>query len=111
MAQAARQRARKRGEPCTITAEDVRLVWPTGDCCPACGDAMKMGTPRAPSLDRVICALGYVPGNIAVICLACNAAKSVLSGDQLALLAAWTKAAEAQQAFFEPVEGERTATA
>lgn len=74
----ARRRARKQGVPCTLTADAV-LQLIAGTNCPACGVILVRGrkVPRDDSLthDRDVPELGYVPGNVAVLCLTCNSAK------------------------------------
>lgn len=72
----ARQRAKARGVPCTITVEDI--VVPR--VCPALGMALQRGTgaptSASPSLDCVNPALGYVPGNVEVLSQLANRIKS-----------------------------------
>lgn len=71
----ARERARKRGTMFSISKEDI--IVPT--CCPCCKTILtpskgKMGV-SSPSLDRIDNNLGYVSGNVWVICFRCNALK------------------------------------
>lgn len=76
----ARERARKRGLPCTITVAD--LVWPSH--CPVLGIELnyrKPGEighpgPNSPSLDRWDNTKGYVPGNVFVISFRANSLKN-----------------------------------
>jgi hypothetical protein len=79
----AARRKRKRGVPVTITAADILVP----SDCPACGIVMITGQARSseasPSLDRYDPALGYVPGNIMVICRGCNRRKQNHTGEQL----------------------------
>jgi 5-methylcytosine-specific restriction endonuclease McrA len=79
----AAKRRRKDGVPVTITLADILV--PAN--CPACGVLMTTGQTRSsehsPSLDRYDPALGYVPGNIMVICRGCNRRKQNHTGEQL----------------------------
>lgn len=70
--------ARTRGHECTITADDIEamlapmtcsatglpLTWEHG------GDST--ANPWGPSIDRLDCSRGYVPGNVRVVCWAFN---------------------------------------
>ncbi len=90
-----RYRSRKEGLICSITAADI--VCP--DRCPGYGENGYCGTPLVyreghfekdgPSVDRLIPALGYVPGNVLVICIGCNRAKQNLTADQHRGVADW----------------------
>lgn len=67
----ARDRARKDGFPFDLTVADVLAAWFAA--CPYCGDAFgprKSNT--CASLDKIVPALGYVAGNIVVVCNQCN---------------------------------------
>lgn len=81
----ARNRARSKGLPCTITPEDI--VVPTH--CPYLGIPLEravgngVATPNSPSLDRIIGELGYVPHNIQVISNLANVMKNSATKDQL----------------------------
>lgn len=73
----AKQRAKKYNLPISITAQDIRAVWPVDNRCPIFKteffkDPKKVASP---SLDRIRPELGYVPGNIAVISYAANTLK------------------------------------
>lgn len=88
----ARWRARARGIPCTIKLDDI--VIPSH--CPCCGvrlvpkierlTRMKTGAYDTPSLDRKVPALGYVPGNVGVLCMKCNTRKSGIDEQMLKFL-------------------------
>lgn len=72
----AKRRAQRDGVPFNLSVEDV--VIPTH--CPVLGLLLTKGRGRAkaasPSLDRIVPALGYVPGNIAVISNRANTIKN-----------------------------------
>lgn len=57
----------------TITPADIEAVYPKDGKCPVLGIDL-----TTPSLDKIIPALGYVPGNIAVISMKAN----MLKGDE-----------------------------
>lgn len=83
MIQAARQRAAKRGVPFQISEADVYAVWPADNKCPVLGIEFKRRGPgelgpleESASLDAIVPARGYVPGNIAVISMRANTIKS-----------------------------------
>ena len=76
----ARMRAKRFGVPCTVRIADI--VIPA--TCPVLGiplavapfEGRRAPSPGSPSLDRVIPALGYVPGNIRVISHRANTLKN-----------------------------------
>jgi hypothetical protein len=79
----ARRRAQKTGLPFAISPEDVYIP----ERCPlsACGHRPLVGGKErmwsaSPSLDRYDPPLGYIPGNIWVICMGCNRLKQEMSG-------------------------------
>lgn len=92
MVRNASYRARMRGLPFTITIDDVVIP----EQCPCCSIrlvprserimSMKTGQHDTPSLDRKVPKLGYVPGNVAVLCMACNAKKSCIDENMLKFL-------------------------
>lgn len=96
----ARQRARKRGLPATVTAGD--LIWPTH--CPVLGIELdyperigvrKTQVPKGnwPSLDRMDPDRGYVPGNVFVISFRANTLKNNATLDEILRIAAYIGAA------------------
>jgi len=91
----AAKRQRKRGIPVTITAADIWIP----DDCPVCEVPLAVGSgassDRSPSLDRYDPPLGYVPGNIMVICRGCNRRKQNHTGEQLIQLGLAVIAAKA----------------
>ena len=74
----AKKRAKKKGIPFSITLEDIPDI---PEQCPALGILFKSGVgtgkilDSSPSLDRIIPALGYVPGNLAIISKKANTIK------------------------------------
>lgn len=90
MLEAARSRARRLGLPCTIAASDIDIP----GTCPVLGISMrrnKGGVTRkdnSPSLDRIIPALGYVPGNVRVISWRANNLKRDATLEELELIVA-----------------------
>lgn len=82
--------AKKRGIDFSITEKDLSL----DDDCPSCGvayesgiDAYSKGTAR--SVDRIDNDIGYVPGNVFIICRRCNTMKSNGTLEQLKSLVRW----------------------
>lgn len=82
----AKYRAKKAGLPCSITLADIVIP----DRCPLLDIPIIIGkddfSPNSPSLDRLICEKGYVPGNILVISRRANTIKHNASLDELMLL-------------------------
>jgi hypothetical protein len=92
----ARQRAKQKGLPFTITVDDVRAVYPEDGKCPVLGLTLLRGTKGAPvdtspTLDRLNNQWGYEPGNICVISHRANRAKSTLTARELEQIANWMK--------------------
>jgi len=85
MLRAAQYRAQQAGVPCTITEQDIHIP----DKCPVSGcgrsfndnsdDSKRNATP---SLDKYDPRLGYIPGNVWVICFTCNSFKRDLTGEE-----------------------------
>lgn len=71
----AKRRAKKYGLPFSITESDLFLP----DVCPVLGIPLEFGSGErvdgSPSIDRIIPAKGYVPGNVAVISWLANRLK------------------------------------
>ena len=76
MVRAAKARAAKAGVPFALTPDDITIP----KLCPVLRIALHVGLTKAsdnsPSLDRVLPALGYVPGNILVISNRANRIKN-----------------------------------
>lgn len=85
----AKRRSREDGVKFTIKPSDILVP----EICPAFKKKLgfKKGSysPWAPSLDRIIPKLGYVPGNIVVISHKANTMKSNATLSELRELAAW----------------------
>jgi hypothetical protein len=94
----ARARARLRGLPYAIGVND--LAWPT--VCPILGTELIYGDrpeegispEHAPSLDRLIPGLGYVPGNVVVISHRANTIKSFGTAAEHEAVARWLRTIE-----------------
>lgn len=72
-----RKRAKKFGIPCTITEDDIIIP----EFCPILGIELIRGATinnrdNAPSMDRIVPELGYIPGNIAVMSFRANRLKN-----------------------------------
>lgn len=82
-------RARRLKIPFSIAMDDIPLPLR----CPILGIPLKRGegvcSPNSPSVDRIIPALGYIPGNVAVISMRANAMKNMYSLQELRALIAW----------------------
>lgn len=88
----ARRRANKMGVAFSLSLEDIEI--PT--VCPVLGieirpDARGGFNPNSPSLDRLIPALGYVPGNVRVISNRANLLKRDATADELEAIAAYIR--------------------
>jgi hypothetical protein len=88
---AARRRATKSCIPFTITLADVVIP----KYCPVLGIELKRskGTvgDASPTLDRFVPALGYVPGNVAVISMLANRIKTNATSEQIELVLKWLR--------------------
>ena len=85
----AKSRAKKFNLPFTLTHKDI--VVPTH--CPALGLPLDFSSKECtPTLDRIIPALGYVAGNIAVISWRANRLKSDATSEELQKLRAYVLA-------------------
>lgn len=95
----ARARAAQRGIPCTITPRDVIEV--AERVCPVTQEPLDYapgkgrGRHRAnsPAVDRLIPALGYVPGNLSVLSNRINRVKGAATPDELIALGKWAQRA------------------
>lgn len=97
------ERARQSGIPFdrkAITAEYLLQWFMTTPSCECCGKSLdyqltdvKYTGPKhnTPSIDRIIPALGYVIGNIALLCWRCNNLKRDATADELQQIADWMR--------------------
>lgn len=85
----AKSRAKKLGVPFAISESDIVIP----KRCPALDLELKVGAgrmhPNSPTLDRLVPARGYVPGNIAVISWRANCIKHNATFLEVVLLARW----------------------
>jgi hypothetical protein len=86
MLAAARERAKKQGLPFSLKPSDIQI--PTH--CPVLGvqlvRAERRAGPCSPSLDKIIPALGYVPGNVRVVSNRANILKRDATLEELEAL-------------------------
>ena len=85
---AAKHRAKQQGVPFTIKTSDIVI----SDTCPILGIPLRFrgdNKDYSPSLDRVIPALGYIAGNIAVISNRANQIKSNATLEELKRLVSY----------------------
>lgn len=87
----AKLRAKKRGVPCTITIDDIVVP----ETCPILGITLQYGNGKlsghSPSLDCIVPAQGYIPGNICVISHKANTLKSNMTINILEKIIAYIK--------------------
>jgi len=85
----ARHNAKRKGYEYSLSTVDIVL----GNHCPCCGVKFELAgnnhARSAPSLDRFDSSKGYIPGNINVICWACNNMKGAATSAQLRMIADW----------------------
>jgi hypothetical protein len=84
----AKKRAKEQGLPFNVTVADI--VIPSH--CPVLGIELVRGDYNtAPSLDKIVPALGYVKGNVAVISKRANMIKSNANAEELSLVLEYVK--------------------
>jgi hypothetical protein len=89
----AHQRAKAKGLPFDLTAEDVVVP----EVCPVLGIPLVVnkgykGNPaNSPSLDRLIPARGYVKGNVVVMSARANSIKQDAGSEEVSKVAEWLK--------------------
>jgi hypothetical protein len=83
----AQYRARRKGIPCTITAEDIRRLLEAGWFCAYCENPVGRfpggNRPNSATLDRLIPEVGYTPANVVLCCHRCNTEKAGHTPDTL----------------------------
>ena len=87
----AKARAESRSIPFAITSDDITIP----DVCPVLGISINLEdtyTDNVPTIDRIDPALGYVPGNVAVISFKANRLKSDATVEELRQIADWMEA-------------------
>ena len=82
-----RDKSVKNNIPFDITKQDLIDMQNKSDTCPCCFEPFDFNlngkNPHSPSVDRVIPELGYVPGNVEMICYECNRRKNSSSIEQI----------------------------
>ena len=90
---AAKKRAAEKGVPFAITHDDIVIP----EDCPVLGIKLERAVGKSvlhaasPTLDKIIPALGYVPGNIAVISWRANRIKADGTLEELEALVEWMR--------------------
>jgi len=75
MIERARYKMRKKGIPMSLGVSDLReIVARCKGYCEVSGRILEDTGPFRPSLDRIVPKLGYVPGNVRIVCLVTNTA-------------------------------------
>lgn len=75
MMERARARAKKKGIPFELGRESMAALADRAEGrCEVTGHALEVEGPFRPSLDRIDCTLGYIPGNVRIVCLITNTA-------------------------------------
>lgn len=87
MFDAARNRCSKNKTIFTITLDDVVIP----EFCPILKQPLKVRTRYAPSLDRIVPSLGYIPGNVWVISRKANVMKNDATYEELQEFSKWVK--------------------
>jgi len=88
----AKKRAKQDGLPFLLMPADIQIP----DLCPVFGTPLIQGTgkgpsPMSPSLDKIIPALGYVPGNVRIMSHKANVMKNDATPEQLLAFANWVQ--------------------
>lgn len=96
----AKYRACQKDLPFSLSIEDLFIP----ARCPVLGVPLRFrGGPHAPSLDRIVPELGYVPGNVLVVCQRVNAIKADATIAELERVAAFYRThADVWVDFFQP---------
>mgnify|MGYP003639973722 FL=1 len=88
----AREKAKDLGLDYNLDYEYVKNLWPSDNKCPALSIELKQGTKgkpidSSPSLDRILPELGYIKGNVQIICNLANKIMSSATPDQVMAVA------------------------
>ena len=86
-----RIKARETGILFTIAKEDLKVP----EFCPVLGIRLQVGgsggRASSPSVDRLVPALGYIPGNVHVISMRANAIKNDATAEELRMVVSWVE--------------------
>jgi|TARA_R100001086_G_scaffold94012_1_gene46755 hypothetical protein len=90
-----------------ITSEYIKSIWPEDNKCPALGIELKRGKEKvidsSPTIDRIIPELGYIKGNVQVVCALANRIMTSATPDQVIMVGEYfkkiTKELENEKAF------------
>jgi hypothetical protein len=95
------ERSRERGLPfdSDYFTVDRLMSWLANDPrCECCNCTLDVGfkfdrvvRDASPSLDRMVPELGYVKGNVSLICWRCNRIKGIATADDLERVAVWMR--------------------
>ena len=88
----AKEKAKELGLDYNLDYEYVKNLWPSDNKCPALGIEFKKGNKgygidSSPSLDRILPELGYIKGNVQIICNLANKIMSSATPDQVMAVA------------------------
>jgi hypothetical protein len=91
-----KQRAKRRGVPCTLTFQQVARMVADTPVCPVLGIPLQRAKDKpndnSPSLDCFYPELGYVPGNVFVISYRANVLKNSATLEEVRAMLAWMEA-------------------
>ena len=84
---ATKSRIRNKSISFNLDKEYIKEIWPEDNKCPALSIEFKKGEgmqiDASPSIDRIIPELGYVKGNVQIICMLANRIKNNATADQV----------------------------
>ena len=86
-----KQRADKNRVPFNLTLDYINEIWPDDNKCPALGILLERGkgnmTDHSPCIDKIVPSLGYVVGNIQIVCNLANRIKTNATPAQVMIVA------------------------